>query len=83
VLNGVFLVPTMIDSLLLQPGVDRFAYRKLESIAYGAAPMSPDLLRRAIGVFGCDFMNMFGAGTEAGLQTVLTPADHRRALAGH
>jgi acyl-CoA synthetase (AMP-forming)/AMP-acid ligase II len=27
-------------------------------------------------------MNMFGAGTEAGLQTVLTPEDHRLALAG-
>jgi acyl-CoA synthetase (AMP-forming)/AMP-acid ligase II len=44
--------------------------------------MSPSLLRRAMDRFHCDFMNMFGAGTEAGLQTVLTPEDHRRALAG-
>ena len=83
VLNGVFLVPTMIEALLDQPGVADVEYRKLHSIAYGAAPMTPDLLRRAMAVFKCDFMNMFGAGTEAGLQTVLTPEDHRRALAGH
>ena len=33
-------------------------------------------------MFDCDFINMFGAGTEAGLQTLLTPEDHHRALDG-
>ncbi|MQA03262.1 MAG: AMP-binding protein [Streptosporangiales bacterium] len=64
------------------PALQDKQVRTLESIGYGAAPMSPALLRRALDVFDCDFMNMFGAGTEAGLQTVLTPEDHRRALAG-
>ncbi|TCP49968.1 AMP-binding enzyme [Tamaricihabitans halophyticus] len=32
--------------------------------------------------FGCEFLQAFGAGTEAGLQAVLTPEDHQRALAG-
>ncbi|KAA9157625.1 long-chain fatty acid--CoA ligase [Amycolatopsis acidicola] len=81
-LDGVFLVPTMIDSLLHEPAVATGDFSRLGSIGYGAAPMSPSLLRRAMSVFHCDFMNMFGAGTEAGLQTVLTPEDHRRALAG-
>jgi hypothetical protein len=44
--------------------------------------MSPALLRRAMNVFGCDFINAFGAATEGGLQTSLSPADHRRAAAG-
>jgi acyl-CoA synthetase (AMP-forming)/AMP-acid ligase II len=83
VLTGVFLVPTMIEMILAEPGVEEGGYDNLHSIAYGAAPMSPSLLRRAMKVFRCDFMNMFGAGTEAGLQTVLTPEDHRRALNGH
>ncbi|TDV57530.1 class I adenylate-forming enzyme family protein [Actinophytocola oryzae] len=81
-LDGVFLVPTMIDTLLHEPAVIEGDFSKLGSIGYGAAPMSPALLRRAMDRFHCDFMNMFGAGTEAGLQTVLTPEDHRRALAG-
>jgi acyl-CoA synthetase (AMP-forming)/AMP-acid ligase II len=81
-LDGVFLVPTMIDTLLHEPAVIEGDFSKLGSIGYGAAPMSPSLLRRAMSRFHCDFLNMFGAGTEAGLQTVLTPEDHRRALAG-
>ncbi len=81
-LDGVFLVPTMIDTLLAQPGIEAADFSSIASIGYGAAPMSPALLRRAMATFDCEFMNMFGAGTEAGLQTVLTPEDHRRALAG-
>lgn len=81
-LTACFLVPTMISALLAEPNVGRRRYERLELMMYGGAPMSPSLLRRAIDVFDCDFLNAFGAGTEAGLQTVLTPADHRRALAG-
>jgi fatty-acyl-CoA synthase len=81
-LTGCFLVPTMISSLLAHPKVADSDYRQLRSIIYGAAPMPPSLLRQALKVFGCEFVNAFGAGTEAGLQTVLSSADHRRAAAG-
>ena len=81
-LDGVFLVPTMIDALLADPDVQQADFSGLRSIAYGGSPMSPALLRRAMDRFGGDFLNMFGAGTEAGIQTVLTPEDHRLALAG-
>ncbi|MDA8208170.1 MAG: AMP-binding protein, partial [Actinomycetota bacterium] len=65
------------------PGAGNAGYGRLRNILYGAAPMPPALLRRAMATFGCDFVNAFGAGTEAGLQTVLNAADHRRALDGH
>lgn len=81
-LTGCFLVPTMISALLDHPRVRDADYRHLRSIIYGAAPMPPTVLRRALDAFGCDFVNAFGAGTEAGLQTVLGSADHRRAAAG-
>jgi acyl-CoA synthetase (AMP-forming)/AMP-acid ligase II len=81
--DGVFLVPTMIDSLLADPEVQRADFSGLRAIAYGGSSMSPGLLRRAMDRFGCEFSNMFGAGTEAGIQTVLTPEDHRLALAGN
>ena len=82
-LTGCFFVPTMISTMLQTRGITDSDYPLLDSIAYGASPMTPALLRRAMDVFRCDFMNMFGAGTEAGLQTILTPEDHRKALAGH
>jgi fatty-acyl-CoA synthase len=82
-LTGVFLVPTMISALLREPDVTPADFATLRSVFYGAAPMSPDLLRTAMEMMNCDFYNGFGAGTEAGMQTVLRPEDHVRALAGH
>ncbi len=81
-LTGCFMVPTMLASLLEQPAVEDARYERLRIVQYGAAPMYPSLLRRAAAVFGCDFVQGFGAGTEAGAQAFLSPADHRRALAG-
>lgn len=81
-LTGVFLVPTMISSVLERPEAAAGDYPGLRSIIYGGAPISPTLLRQAIETFGCDLINAFGAATEGGLQTVLGSADHRRAMAG-
>lgn len=81
-LTAVFLVPTMISTLLQLEGIENHAYDRLRLMYYGASAMSPTLLARAMSIFDCDFLNAFGAGTEAGLQAVLTPEDHRRALNG-
>jgi acyl-CoA synthetase (AMP-forming)/AMP-acid ligase II len=81
-ITACFLVPTMISALLDHPEVAEGDFGGLRLIVYGAAPMTPALLRRAIERFDCDFINAFGAGTEAGLQTILTMADHRAARAG-
>jgi fatty-acyl-CoA synthase len=81
-ITGAFLVPTMISTLLEDPKAHETSYESLRQIVYGAAPITPALLKRAIDTFGCEFVQAFGAGTEAGGQCVLSSADHRRALAG-
>jgi fatty-acyl-CoA synthase len=81
-LTGVFLVPTMIAALLEQPDITPQDFTALRGVFYGAAPMTPTLLVRALEMFRCELFNGFGAGTEAGMQTILTPEDHLRALAG-
>jgi fatty-acyl-CoA synthase len=81
-LTGAFLVPTMISRLLDHPAVHAGSYGSIRSIIYGGAPITPPVLRRAMEVFGCDFINAFGAATEGGLQSVLSSAEHRRALNG-
>jgi acyl-CoA synthetase (AMP-forming)/AMP-acid ligase II len=81
-LTGAFLVPTMIQQVL---EIDRghLASERLDTLMYGSAPMPPSLLRRALERWpDVQFWNLFGAGTESGLQTLLRPDDHRRALAG-
>lgn len=81
-LTSVFLVPTMLRMILDLPQAREVDTSRLRSILYGAAPMSPTLLSESMEVFDCAFVNVFGAGTEAGLQTILRPSDHREALNG-
>jgi acyl-CoA synthetase (AMP-forming)/AMP-acid ligase II len=72
----------MVSTLLQHPDVGGSEYPQLTALIYGAAPMSPALLRRAMDTFGCEFWNGFGAGTEAGMQSVRPPEVHHRILAG-
>lgn len=76
------LIPTMISEILEIPGADLGSYDALESILYGGSAMSPTLLGRMMRVFDCDLYNGLGAGTEAGIQTMLYPEDHRAAAEG-
>ncbi len=81
-LTGFLAMPTMLNSLLRHPDVRSATYPALRSIAYGGAPMTVPMLTELIDVFDCGFFNSFGAGTEAGGQTMLYPEDHERALRG-
>lgn len=81
-LTGCFLVPTMIQAVL-DVDAGPTGKERLDTMLYGSAPMPPSLLKRALERYpDCNFWNMFGAGTESGVQTLLRPEDHRRALAG-
>jgi fatty-acyl-CoA synthase len=62
------------------PDVAERRYPHLRTMLYGASPIAEQTLRRAIEVFGCDFIQGYGmTETTAGI-TRLTPADHRRAV---
>lgn len=75
-ITTTWLVPTIIyvllDNLARQPR----DMSSLQSIIYGAAPISPDRLREAIGVFGQVFVQLYGQ-TEAPMAvTTLRKVDH-------
>jgi acyl-CoA synthetase (AMP-forming)/AMP-acid ligase II len=72
----------MINEILEIPGADQDNYDSLQSILYGGSAMSPTLLMKMMSVFDCDLYNGLGAGTEAGIQTMLYPEDHRAAANG-
>jgi acyl-CoA synthetase (AMP-forming)/AMP-acid ligase II len=54
----------------------------LRSVAYGAAPMAPSLLRRAHDVLGVDLAQGYGMTELSGNAVFLDAAAHRRGLAG-
>jgi fatty-acyl-CoA synthase len=77
------LVPAMIQFCLVGvPDVAERRYDDLRLIIYGASPISEQTLRRAIEVFGCDFLQGYGMTETTAAATYLFPADHRRALGG-
>ena len=71
-----FFVPTVVQSLLNVPGVERADLSSLKLLMYGAAPMGDVLLTRAMAVLRCDFMQAYGMTETAGTVTVLNPDDH-------
>jgi fatty-acyl-CoA synthase len=59
-INCLLLVPTMIAALLDHPDLDRRDLKSLETIFYGASPISPVRLREAIQKLGPIFFQFYG-----------------------
>lgn len=80
---GTMMVPAMIDLIVNeaeQRGLTRV--EGVRRICYGASPITEGLLRRALDLFGCDFIQGYGLTETAGVTTILMPQDHRAALEG-
>lgn len=67
------MVPTMIQMVLDATGDRRID--SLERVLYGASPISPALLRRAIEAWGCEFVNGYGSTESMGV-SFLSPTEH-------
>jgi len=72
----VLLVPTMINLLTLEPSLPQADLSQLRMVMYGASPMPPQVLRRALDLLpGPGFLQFFGM-TETFGASLLRPADH-------
>ena len=77
--QSVFLVPTMLHRILDHDEFERRDVSSLVAISFGAAPASPDLVRRAQAAFpGAALSNTFGQTETMGSITALTPDDLAR-----
>ena len=74
--SKIFLVPTAIHILLMQPQVRVTDFSKLRCVLYGAAPIALDLLREATAVFGAPFCQQYGMTETCGTIVYLPPEDH-------
>ncbi|SDN88477.1 long-chain acyl-CoA synthetase [Klenkia soli] len=71
-----FLVPSVVQMLAESPALPGTDLSALRRIAYGAAPMGETQLLKAIALFGCDFMGVYGMTETAGSVVSLQPEDH-------
>jgi acyl-CoA synthetase (AMP-forming)/AMP-acid ligase II len=79
---GIFMVPAMIMAVLALPDIEKRDFSNLKQIYYGASPISEAVLKQAMDVFGCDFIQMYGMTETCGTVVNMSPADHRRAVSG-
>lgn len=75
-ITKLFIVPTALHILTLQPRVRDIDYSRLRYILYGAAPIALDLLKQATEIFGCGFCQQYGMTETCGTIVYLPPEDH-------
>ncbi len=75
------MLAAVLDHVDAEPAaLDQVA--TLRSVAYGAAPMAPSLMRRAVDTLGVELAQGYGMTELSGNAVFLDPEAHRRGLAG-
>ncbi|MHB8466324.1 MAG: long-chain-fatty-acid--CoA ligase [Acidimicrobiales bacterium] len=73
-----FLIPAVLQFMLQIPGIGDRDLSHLRSIAYGASPISEDVLGRCLETFGCEFVQLYGLTETTGAITILRASEHSR-----
>ena len=77
-IGDIIVVPSMLQSLLDDPAFAPGRVQSLTRIAFGAAPMPPDLLDRALAAWPqAEFFQAYGLTETAGAVCINLPANHR------
>lgn len=76
-ITDIFVVPTMLQMLLETPGFAPERVRTLNRIVFGAAPMPPSLLEKALGIWPqAIFFQAYGMTETAGAVCICLPHQH-------
>lgn len=74
--TAIGIIPTMLSSLLEYPELRRFDLSSLRKVIYGSAPIRVELLQKCLGLFRCQFYQLFGMTEMSPVVCVLSPRDH-------
>ena len=75
-LSKIFVVPTALRMLVDHPRARQVNYARIRTLLYGASPIPLDLLREAMNLFECGFVQMYGMTETTGTICALIPEDH-------
>jgi long-chain acyl-CoA synthetase len=70
------LAPVMIQVLLDHPNSAQTDFSCIREVMYAGSPIAVGLLKRALEVIPCPFMQFYGATEVGGALTLLRPEDH-------
>ena len=72
-----FLVPAVLQFMLMVPGVEDADYSNLKVLVYGASPISEEVLAACVKMFApCKFWQAYGLTETTGAVVNLPPEDH-------
>ncbi|WP_420392077.1 fatty acid--CoA ligase [Acuticoccus sp.] len=76
--SKLFIVPAALQFIVRHPRAREADFSRIDMICYGAAPMPLQLLREAMDVIGCGFLQAYGLTETTGTIAMLLPEDHVR-----
>jgi long-chain acyl-CoA synthetase len=75
-ITNAFMVPAVIQFLLMTPGVEECDFSTLRKLVYGASPITEKILTQGIERFGCEFVQVYGLTETTGAITQLDGDEH-------
>ena len=75
-INYAFTIPTLLYALLDHGALQRYDLSSLETVVYGASPMSPVRIEEAQHAFGNILLQGYGQTECVGMATSLLPSEH-------
>ncbi len=74
------LVPTMLNMLVNYPQVKKYDFSSLRAMLSGGAPIAPEVVRKIIDTFGCQYIQTYGMTETSPYLTLSILKEHLKAL---
>lgn len=79
--TAAMLTPTMIIMALQEPDFAKYDLSRFRTLFYGSSPMAAEWIKKAMDAFaGAEVIQGYGLTETSPILTIMTDADHRRAL---
>jgi long-chain acyl-CoA synthetase len=75
-ITNAFMVPAVIQFLLMTPGVETTDFSSLRALVYGASPITDKVLVQGMATMGCELIPVYGLTETTGAITQLDGVDH-------
>ncbi len=74
------LIPTMLNLMVNYPDVGKFDYDSLRVLLSGGAPIAPEVVRKIVETFKCDYIQTYGMTETSPYLTLSILKEHLRKL---
>ena len=74
------LIPTMLNLMVNYPDVGKYDHRSLRVLLSGGAPIAPEVVRKIVETFKCDYIQTYGMTETSPYLTVSILKDHLKKL---